>query len=558
MTASERQRAEIYAAYGLTCPPRFATLRDPSRKTYGPRIAEQARMLGMPFMPHQRYIADVIGEVDPTTGLLYYRNIGVTMMRQCGKTALLLPWYTWRGQAWPMQHSVYAAQNQTSARKKWKHGWIPVLEQAQWVPKQDQKLLPRHRAKVRREHGDEGFLWRRTNSVFMLHAGTERAGHGDTLHQGGKDEYFAAVDTRIDAAWDPAMITVPDAQNSWWSTAGTSRSVPMNEEVRRGRELVQSGEPTRSAYFEWSRPPDADRADRGVWLATIPALCPDPVCHCSAEWRHTITVAALAAELEKANTKAKLADFDRAYGNIPREDDAPDGDPNVPTVEQWDTLARPDLEGTGTEERRPLACAIDVTPSGDAAAIVAVGEGPDGPSGPPVVVVLEHGPGTGWVPAAARRYDDELRPVAWALDPRSQAKVLRVPLENAKIRPPRRRTPNGDEVPGVESDRKRGDLWTPDAGELGESCARLTTLSRPDPADPDGPPRLYHLGQKAMRAAVANARTRMIGDGLFAFARRASAGDISPWCAAAVALGAFERFRHLAAERDYDLLESIG
>ena len=59
-------RARVFDAYGLgTAIPVVATLRDPSARTIGTEIAREAVLLGRPFMPWQRYVADVAGEPPP-------------------------------------------------------------------------------------------------------------------------------------------------------------------------------------------------------------------------------------------------------------------------------------------------------------------------------------------------------------------------------------------------------------------------------------------------------------------------------------------------------------
>jgi hypothetical protein len=543
---SERDRAAIYAHYGLTCPPRFGTLRDMSRPTLGGRAARIAREIyGYGLMPHQRYVLDVLLEVNPDTGVPPYGRGGLSIMRQTGKTTITLPLFAWRGLAYRRQVMVYAAQTGIDARKKWEDDQLPVLRDCGWMPEEGGKMLPHHRCYPRKATGRESIVWRATGSTQLIQSGTERATHGRTLHMGINDEYFGQHDRRIEVAWEPAQVTVLDSLYLWLSTAGTSRSVPLNEEMAAGRERVESGTPTRSAYFEWSWPPDADRSDPRTWLAANPALCPDPggACRCSPHWRHTITLDALRDRLDRADTREKLADFDRSYGNVPREDDDPSLDPNMPGVGEWDDLGDPDLEGCGGEA---LACAIDVTPSGDHAAIVAVGERGDEGADPdaPLVAVLEHGPGMEWVAARARAINAELRPVAWALDAQSRARELLGSLERAGIAPPAGR------------EHQRGDLWLPTAAELGASCASLVgRVRRRD----DGRKRLYHLRQHVLREAVAGARTRPIGDGLFAFARRQSAVDICAWVAAALGLGAFEAYRGLVVDAaEYDPMDSVA
>ncbi|TCO64943.1 phage terminase large subunit-like protein [Actinocrispum wychmicini] len=521
----------MYAHYGLTCPPRFATLRNVENPTLGPKVARISARLGAPFMPWQRYVFDTALEIDRYTGLFVYRDIGCTVPRQSGKTTGILSLATHRGLAWQRQKIVYAAQNGTAARQKWEDDQLPILAAAGYLPAEGEKLLPSHKGRVRKANGREAIIWRKTQSLFTLHANTERAGHGNTLHLAVADEYFAQVDYRISAAWSPAMITVPDAQQYWFSTMGTSKSVPMNEAVKAGREMVESGAHTRVAYFDWSAPHDSDRADPTAWLACMPALCPDLVCRCSPDWRHTVTIPIIETELTKATTPAQLAEFDRAYRNIVREDDEIETDPNVPTAAEWELLADAQAKAAGDA----IAIAIDTTPMASHTAIVAVGDGPDGH---PLVVLLKHGPGTSWVPAYCEELAKSLSPVAWILDAASRTGELIEPLKRAGIV---RHAPD-EKFP-------RGGLWIPTTQDVGAACGALTTRVRTGG--------LVHLGQPPMAAAVAGAKTRPLGDGAIAFGRKVSSADISPLCGTALALAAYLKFQHLAAVEDYDPLDNI-
>jgi phage terminase large subunit-like protein len=83
------------------CSPRWATPRNPERRTIGGEIAFVAAKLGSPLMAWQREVADVTGEIDPETGRLFYRTVVVTVMRQQGKTTLTLPVWVQRALRWP-------------------------------------------------------------------------------------------------------------------------------------------------------------------------------------------------------------------------------------------------------------------------------------------------------------------------------------------------------------------------------------------------------------------------------------------------------------------------
>jgi phage terminase large subunit-like protein len=507
MGPTEAQRQAVYARYGLTCPPAYATLRDFRRPTYGGKVAKIAAALGTPLMPWQRYTVDTALEIDPGTGLLVYRKVGLKVPRQSGKTSIVLPVAAHRGMAWQRQRIMYAAQSGVKAREKWEDEHVEALLSS--------KLSPRLR--VRRANGREAIIWKATRSLHSIATNTEKDGHGKTLHLGMADEFFAQVDARIEAAWAPAMITVLSAQRWWLSAAGTSRSVPLNEETELGRALVASGEQTATCYLEWVAPDGADYTDPAVWLGCMPALCPTPPpCRCSPRWRHTVFISTIAAELESANTPAKLAEFLRAYLGWTRDDTDVVVDPHVPTVEAWELLEDARRGGTG------LALAIDVTPLRDHAAICAAGEGPEGHLRR--TAVLEHGPGIDWVVARAEQLNEQLKPVAWAIDEKSAAGELILPLEQAGFQ-------------RMGKDPARGQLWIPTTAELGASCGAFAT------AVTQGT--LVHPGQAAMSVALGGARTRPLGDGSFAFARKTAAVDISPLYGSALALGAWERFRDL-------------
>jgi hypothetical protein len=523
----EAYRAEVYRRYGLTCPPRWATLRDIRRPTLGGKVARLAAALGTPLMPWQRYVADVALEIDPATGVFAYRSVGVTVPRQSGKTTLILALACHRGMAWQRQQIVYAAQNGTAARKKWEDDHVRALIDIGWAPDEGQPLLPTHRAKIRRANGREGIIWRKTRSVHGLHANTESSGHGPTLHLGLLDEYFAQIDDRIYAAWSPAMITVASAQDWWFSTAGTKRSVPMNEAKGTGRDLAAAGGRGRVAYFEWSDDKDNDRRDQSLWPTYMPALCPTPgACDCSPHWRHTQTIEAISTELEKASTPAKLAEFDRAFRNITREDDEVVADPRVPTVEAWGLLA--DEASVGGD-----VVALGIDAYGGNAAIDAAGFTPEGL---PRLVVLEHGPGTDWVVTKLPQLIEKLDPVAVAIDDKSESGKLLTRLIRAGLQ-------------RMGREAHRGGIWVPTTTELAAACGSFA-----DKVNGGG---LVHKGQKMMEQALAMARTRSIGDGAYAYGRRISSADITPLNGGVLALEALERFAHLA-EAERSVYETRG
>ena len=100
-----------------SCLPRFATRRR-DRPSFGWRLAKVAEMLGQPFMPWQRLVADVGCELAPDGGPAY-REVVVTVPRQSGKTSLFLSWQLDRCLNWGhLQRSTYTAHTGTAGSRE--------------------------------------------------------------------------------------------------------------------------------------------------------------------------------------------------------------------------------------------------------------------------------------------------------------------------------------------------------------------------------------------------------------------------------------------------------
>lgn len=514
MSLSDEEYAErVREVYGLSCLPRWGTRRNFDAPTYGGKAAKAAKALGMPYAPWQRYVADIGLEVDPATDQLVYRGVDITVPRQQGKTTLTLSVSVWRANAWKQQRILYGAQTGVAAREKWEDEHTPILEAARAF---------RGKFRVRKANGREAFVWLKTGSIHGLTTNKEMSSHGKTLDLAMLDEYFAQTDFRLDQATGPAMVTRKNAQKWRLSTAGTSRSVPYNAMRARGRAAVEAGRHSKIAFFDWCALPGMPRDDPATWRSCMPMLCPAPVrgvCRCSPDWRHTITEDAVYAELEAM--AADLAEFDRAYLNISRDEGEVDQDPNVPTLQEWEMLADPDSVGGDL-----VAIGVDITPKRSHAAIVAAGYTP---AGLPRLVVLEYGEGTGWVLESIKRWHAKLRPVAWALDEKSPAATLVLPMDRAGI--PRMN----------EREPVRGHLWIPTVPQLGAASGEFTDLVRQG--------QVVHLGQAEMAIAIDGAKTRPLGDGLWTWARRVATADICPLVAATLALAALQRWQDLAKPR---------
>ncbi|MFI2650195.1 hypothetical protein [Micromonospora fulviviridis] len=527
-------REEIWAAYGLTCPPRIGTVRDPSRKTYGTAVARISAQLGMPMMPWQRYAVDVALEVDPETQALVYRDVTLLVPRQSGKTSIILSVKAHRALAFPKevkrhapkqvgrQRILYAAQKRQDARDKLLDDHLPVLERS--------PLAGRFRARLR--GGSEALIWD-TGAIDGITANTEDAGHGKTLDLGVEDEFFHAEDARLEQAFSPAMLTRWSPQHWRVSTEGTEKSTYLAAKVELGREIAESGQRSTICYLEWSEltgPHD----DPETWLRCMPALCPlEPgPCTCGVDengrqrWRHTASLNTIRSELEKATT---VEDFERAYLNRRRGSKAP-ADPNVPPLARWN-----DLIDIRQAPGRLVAFGIECDWQGTQAAIVAAWPG-EGASGevtdageklPPAAFhlrVIEYKAGIDWVPDRCADLDERWEPVGWGVDlGGGPTKQLEKPLEEAGIV-----LPSGEPT--------RGQVASPKVSDTAAYTAVLLNGVRAGT--------VRHEGQAALTEAYKVARTKPSGDS-YLLDRKAS-GNIVTLNAAIRALYALESRKHLA------------
>jgi hypothetical protein len=498
-------RAQCEELYGLTCPPLWGTPRRPHFPTYGGRVAQIAAKLGTPLMPWQRYAADVALEVDPATGVFAYREVGLSVMRQQGKTALILPVTVHRLIAFTRFNVLYAAQTRNAARKKWEDDFVDSLDTS--------ALAGKYR--VRKTNGNEAIIWSKTRSRMGITSNTESAGHGETLDLGFIDEAFSQVDDRLEQAFNPAMLTRPMAQKWWMSAGGTEKSLYLNKKRTRGRAMIEklwrTGEFPSVCYFEWFAPEHLDRGDPATWWGCMPAL------------GHTVTEAVIRSELEQLDE----VEFDRAYLNRTKKS-LPPVDPNVPTKE-W-----PGRADRGSQISGALALAIDVTPQRDHSSIAAAGYRDDGLVH---VELIAHRPGTHWVVAELVRMRAEHGPVTIVVDSYGPAASLITAMKDAGI------------TVAVKADEPQpGDLLIAQTRDVVAGCGQLADAVRQDT--------LRHIDQPQLNTALGGARTRPLGDA-WAWARRTAEVDISPLVAVTLAKLGLQLRGHLYGRKPYNPLDNI-
>jgi hypothetical protein len=284
-----------------------------------------------------------------------WREVGVTVPRQSGKTQLVWAWCVARCVAWPRpQHIAWTGQTGADARKKWLDELLPTLRRSPLFGLVEAVNVAMGAEAVRFRNG----------SILRLLSVSPSSGHGITLDGAVLDELWADEDMRREQMLRPAMVTRADAQIWWVSTAGTPASVVLARKVEQGRKAVEEGLATGVAYFEWSADPARwDPDDEAQWWACMPAM------------GHLVTPEVVRAERAGMDPE----EFRRAYGNLPSRALAagiPEG--------RWAAVCDPEAAPAGE-----LTWAVEVAMD-RASACIAVSDGE-------AVELVEHRAGTGWV-----------------------------------------------------------------------------------------------------------------------------------------------------------------
>ena len=492
--------------------PLYATERNPQRETKGRRLANVSAKMGKPFMPWQRDLADIAGEIDPETGGPWYTEIVVVVLRQTGKTTFVRAKGAESCIYHPGSTTRYTAQNRIMALQRLETDfWQPLAESPlgaflnQSVGRRAKK--PGFNQKTGQEH-----IAFANGSAWWIDSVKATSGHGPTLDLGLIDEAFAHPDARVEQAMTPAMATVPHAQLYVASAAGDENSLYLRAKVEAARARVTAEQlkplhlrRSRILYVEYAAPAGADRADPATWWACHPALG-----YTIPEWK-------VAAALESFENEPE--EFDRAYlGWWPKRNKKLAVIPEA----AWQADVVTDLEHTFLGN---LVWGIDISPERDYASIGMAGKGLVGRV---FVEHIERRQGTGWLSSRMRQLRERHGGNIVALDPGTASDSLISDLED-----------DGFDVKQCAGRHKI------------QACGGFyddALLSGP-------PPQLTHTNDGELNAAVEDAqKLRGSGENGFVWSRGKSFADITPLYAVTFARWAFVEF----AADDYDIEDSIA
>jgi phage terminase large subunit-like protein len=363
--------------------------------------------------------------------------------------------------------------------------------------------LRRRVRSIKTSHGEEGIELLNGQRVRFLarSSGSGRGFTADTLYF---DEAQHLADVAVEAAM-PALSARPNPQ-VWYTFTAPDKDTAPCEPVARLRERAQSASnssPTGNAgrlfYAEWSIETHNDHCPTSCTEHDEPS---DPHSWAKANPGLGIRISTehVAREMESMSAQG-FARERLGVGNWPTKE----GGHEVITAEDWASLLDPQASPLD-----PISLAADVTPERSFGAI-AVSDGT-------TVEVIEHRPGTRWMVQRIIELN-EWKPCAVVIDATGQAGSLIAPLEAAGVKVVK---PTPRDV----------------AQAFGMFIEKATDAKT-----------LRHRGQPELDAAIAGARTRLIGaQGGTAWARQAASVDISPLVAVTNALWGHATNAHLIEE----------
>lgn len=458
---------------GLT-PPRFATPRNFSRPTYGQHVAAVAALRGRPLTPMQRYIADVAGEVDPETGVLFYAQVVITVQRQTGKSELTQADGITKTLLGPERYVWYTAQSGQHASDHFK-GMANRLE---LMPKRDP--LRRLVKSIRRSNGTEHLLMV-NGSTWRPFPPIEGALDGKQADKIDIDEAWFHSEVRgsqLMQSVGPTMTTrrmaVGQRPQTWiMSTEGTIESTWFNQilDDQRARNL-EDGQ--RVAFFDWGLLPDDDPTDLNVVASRHPGF------------GHLLDMETLQDMF--ALYKDAPNEFARAYGN--RRTGATE---RIFPAGDWQNAQFTDPLPDG---RVCFGAAFGVDNT-DASIVAAVRQGDR-----IIVEVIEHRPGTTWALPTLLQLRDKWPDAAFAIDRYGPSEAL-----------------------ADQADRAGLELIDLNTSAVAASASNiLAWITQPDPVH--GPAWRW-VPDAALDRAADIASRRYVQDGAWTFGRRVSKGSIS-------------------------------
>lgn len=359
-----------------------------------------AEMMGWDLQPWQRHVIEVATQytLDEEGRREYkYRDILITVPRQCGKTTLIAPVAMLRSLHNPRAELYFSAQTgQYAAEFMKKLGrardktWHPSLRKA---------------FRFLRSNGQEGFycsnraiFQRFTRGDEALHSKTPLMVINDEIWTMSQEEGAALI-----GAVRPAQSTLGRRAQTWYmSTMGTPKSEFLNNMIDAGR----AGSRDDLCFIEYAISPDGDPTDSEEWWRFHPAL------------GNIQSFDTLKADFDSIYPD-EPAQWERAYCNRMTQTETDSAFPD------WDKLPR-----TGEINPETIAFGVEHSSRGYAAAISAAWTDT---AGAPHIEIVRQGPYLDWVAPTLRQLQESYPSAAVWIDQAGANRRLIDMLQDADI-----------------------------------------------------------------------------------------------------------------------------
>lgn len=466
-------------ASSLAVEPAFRSV-PPYVRTFGPEVADLARLAGFGPDPEQEMLLDAIFAVDARGKSVAFET-AVIACRQNLKTGLfkqaVLGWLFVTDE----RLIVWSA-----------HEWDTVKEAFRDLEEliNGSDVLRRRVKHIYRGNGDEAIeLTTRARLIFKTR--TKAGGRGLSGRKVILDEGFALQAAHMGALL-PTLSAQPDPQVLYGSSAGLAESAVLRGVRDRGR----AGADARLAYFEWCAPPPVDVCEAGArcthTLTAVGCGCDDP-----ANWQRANPAMGRRIAVDYISAERRAMPPEEFGRERMGWWDDPADDANPFPVDEW-------LKRVDTAAPRPdgPALAVAITRDRSTSAIGTAGRVDERSH----VDVLEHRAGTGWTVDRSIEIYDEIGACALVLDPAGPAGALEKEfLERGFSTKP-------------EHGERRLVIIT--AREYAQACGSLVDDVFND--------RIRHRDRRELNDAAKGLRTRLLADA-YAWSRKDSTVDISPF-----------------------------
>jgi hypothetical protein len=510
-------------------------------------MAEVMRRQGKPAMPHQRHIFDVVGEIDPETGLLAYDEVVIIGPRQgTGKSEMVMgamtyrctgfdrTLSTWCAQTFGVdvpdpgpQRVLYAAQNADEARKKWRNvHWARLGE--------DPASFYHGKVTATLQTNREQMFWANRSTWAPTSSTAKTGGTGDTTDMPVIDEAWSHKDHGLETAIKATTLTRP------WSQFWILSMIPGLDRVPEGRKgwaylaskrdagraAVQAGVRAGTAFFDYCAAPDwqtlttqMDPYDPALWYTCIPGL------------GYTVTEAGVAKL-----SRAPLTEFAPELLGVEAEAVERPASWDVVSEQTWGTEPGMGLWDPGSriaEGAYTRAFHIEIDNDRRYAWIVVAGKRSDGHWHVEVVEpggrIPQQTLGVEWAVSRAKELNTDWRPVIWTVCAGRQAVSL---------------------VPSMRAEGLT--VHVIPAADMAGACGRMYDATG-QRASSDAPVMhpgawtgVFHLGQRELADGWKNARKYDHGNGAWTLVNKAEGPQL---CALYGAIGAMEGFERFGKTR---------